>query len=1299
MISSSLRARRTHEIVTRKPRIHGHVTAVAGRYVKARPDDEKQETIRTFDRYPNGSHFSVNSSGRTRMRLSDVVRSGANWIHERIEKSPPPAPPPPPPKPEAPKDGVDAPGGHADMNHRALAGDGVVSAATAGASGAKTEAKPENKYTREQADADAKSLYDATEGGLTGWGTDEDAIWHTLDGKSAQDISLIRASYQDHYGKDLDHVLRDETSGKDREHVDALLKGKENRGETDAVRIQAELEGTFGDEQEVLKTIEKASPEERHAIAEAYVKKYGGSGDTPEKALLSKIEGDGNFSAEDKNRARALLSVGAAKTPEEARRLEAEAAAGRLKVAVDGAGTDEGTLREVLGGKTKQQIDDIASAYQSRYGHDLRQRLVDETSGPERDEILSLYDHGKDAGGGVAAERDAARIKDAVDGMGTDEDTVRGVLAGKSKQEIDAIAGAYQQRYGHDLRGRLVDETSGAEQQEILSLFDHGKDGGKDPKIANERDAARLKQAMDGAGTDEDAIRGILSGKSKAQIDDLARVYHEKFGDDLRARLDDELDGREQVEILDQMFDRGRIDPNDPGANQERLRRLREQQDVEQGAGLWLTNKIQEATKGESDSQRLDHNVARAEQAMAARDGDRAGQLLGYADGDLDSMVNAKDEAAEWAATGAAVVASTAVVIASGGTATPLVIAAAAAAGATASGGAYLAVEGDAADPADVARQAAIGGVSGATAFVGAGGAVAGKTALGATAKAIAGGAGKSAARTAGEDLGATALEDAALTGGEQATSRGLRQTVVEGAQQGAKGGAAGGAADGATRAATERETWENGLGEGLLEVGRSAVTGAASGAVMGAATGAGLGAGGHAFEHVRSGGRAADQEPHVTADEPGIDPKAQRLIDLEDKRLAAQSRAEGARADSRAAFDEVKKATLDATLRANAGIDLSVMAKSVDFAYRAVKAGVTTVEDLVAHARAQRFARQAELGPETLSRLREALPTARQAAEAGVTLDGLKDALALDGPRGVKTLAGLVGRKEAGLGEREALGLMRDLGGANARSIERLRAAGVSQEDAVAIGKLAQEIGEHNTYVDGQEVMPHPKLSRVPDMVAELLESGRLQDPRALRGLLGDIRRETAGGDPTGVVRKLLNPDPHGEGPADVKYGILQQLEDAWQRAQRPGSGAIAIENIQVDGKPYKADVIDMTPPARIGDEPPYAGEAVAHKEVWGDKDKIVRNAIEGVDQLNGRRQVPEIAPPNTRRLVDIRVRDGNWGGNPEAANLTKADIIQMLKNSIDTEPLRDGARDWQEIRVTNNRGVHRIFPEDLQG
>jgi hypothetical protein len=145
-----------------------------------------------------------------------------------------------------------------------------------------------------------------------------------------------------------------------------------------------------------------------------------------------------------------------------------------------------------------------------------------------------------------------------------------------------------------------------------------------------------------------------------------------------------------------------------------------------------------------------------------------------------------------------------------------LVVAGAAAlAGGTASAGAYAAVQGRAADPADIARQGAIGAAAGATAGVGAPLSAAGRTALGA------------AGRQAGVELG------------EQVASAGLKRAVVQGTKEGARAGAAGGAADGAVGRATERETWEGGVGRGVAQVAGSAASGAAVGAVLGGATGA----------------------------------------------------------------------------------------------------------------------------------------------------------------------------------------------------------------------------------------------------------------------------------------------------------------------------------------------------------------------------------------------------------------------------------------------------------------------------
>ena len=50
-------------------------------------------------------------------------------------------------------------------------------------------------------------------------------------------------------------------------------------------------------------------------------------------------------------------------------------------------------------------------------------------------------------------------------------------------------------------------------------------------------DAEKLHFAMAGAGTDEDAIKAVLEGKSKADIGKIAAEYKTKYKSDLTADL------------------------------------------------------------------------------------------------------------------------------------------------------------------------------------------------------------------------------------------------------------------------------------------------------------------------------------------------------------------------------------------------------------------------------------------------------------------------------------------------------------------------------------------------------------------------------------------------------------------------------------------------------------------------------------------------------------------------------------------------------------------------------------------
>ncbi|TSC34170.1 annexin [Corallococcus sp. Z5C101001] len=733
-----------------------------------------------------------------------------NGVQRTLPQQPqapaPPPPPPPPPKPPqrdrssferpqartGPSLGTPTPPATANT----VAGPQVAATPPAPAP---TPAAP--SYTQAQADKDASALREAMEGGLTGWGTDEDKLFQTLEGKSPEQLAMIRQSYQDHYGKNLDETIRGELSGSDWQRAEGMLQS--NTAKSDAVNLQSEMDSLFGTNEDMLKVLEKRAPEERHAIAQQFADLNGGTapGQTPEDFLLSRLgrEMDGA----QLERARSMLGAGQATNPAEATALEAQALKAGLEEDMAGWGTDEGRLFERLEKATPEQRQILAQ------DEGLKAKLKDDLSTEEYDRAIGMLQ-------GNPAQADAARLREAMGGFfGADESGVRDILQGKTPDQLTAIKAEYQRQTGQSLEDQ-VRQWDGGDRDVTLRMLN--PPAADDAQGQAEAAAEKLFLAMDGLGTDEDAIRSVLSGKSKEDLNAISAAYQQKYGKDLRSELDSELDGRDELELLKQDFDLGAIDPNDPNAAQERVRRLREVQANESGLGVSLLDGVQHLTKGESDNDILDRNLGRAEQSLQTGDTQRAQTLTGYATEDVKALQAGKDSLAETTATVAVVAVTTAAVIATGGAATPLAIAGYAAAGATTRAVTYAAIQGDAAGAQDLSRQALIGAVEGGTAVI----------PVGKGASAITGGT-RAAATTVTEAAARTAVKETAESG--------VKTAIKQGMKEGAFGGAAGGAVD----AATQRETWQDGALKGLGRVATRAATDGTVGAITGGAVSGGF--------------------------------------------------------------------------------------------------------------------------------------------------------------------------------------------------------------------------------------------------------------------------------------------------------------------------------------------------------------------------------------------------------------------------------------------------------------------------
>lgn len=612
-----------------------------------------------------------------------------------------------------------------------------------------------SSYSEQDAIKDAGTIRDALDkDDFIDWGTDEDAVYGALKSRTATEIDMIRKAYSerfDHGHADFDKDLHEEFDDDkaELERLNALLKGKndkESQNEAMAAEIRAELDDFAVDEQSALKMFERIPAEERQTVAEAFAQKYGQSQKGAEAIDYLLSQCNASFNKEEMTRAKDLFKPENGDFETGAARDEA----GKLRVAVDGMGTDEDTIFEVLSGKNSHQIQAIKSAYEEKYDETLESRLKDELNASEWTYAAKLLtppppNADKASTAKWEAERSAAHLYYAMEGLGTRKDIIKAELEGKSPQQVQAIIDAYDYK-GQSLRDRLIDDLEGTEEQEILHLLDRAKvkDQASMEKWQTGYDAKRLHVAMAGLG-DKDLIHQVLGNKSKAQIESISGLYKDLYGSDLRADLEDQLDGRDWIEVR-QIYDGGAIHLDDPNADPEtvvaeQIRRQRELSEYERQGLSWedaamsvnpvvgafnalgsdeVRGGLQKLTHWDSDyetdRERLDRNLGDAEKALkeykATGNPDKlaeAGRLAGFAENDVKILVQNKDALTNAVVTGTAVVVGTLVTLPVGGWGG---VALAAGASALTAGVGYTVMDSQVGFQ-EIARQTLISGVAG----------------------------------------------------------------------------------------------------------------------------------------------------------------------------------------------------------------------------------------------------------------------------------------------------------------------------------------------------------------------------------------------------------------------------------------------------------------------------------------------------------------------------------------------------------------------------------------------------------
>lgn len=217
--------------------------------------------------------------------------------------------------------------------------------------------------------------------------------------------------------------------------------------------------------------------------------------------------------------------------------FDANEAAEKLHKAMDGAGTKDQKVIDVLTSCNTEQRQLIVPAYLDKYGKDLRETLKSELSGDFEDVMKHLVE--------PQAVYEAWLLHEAISGVGTEEDELMEVLAFRNKEQLESIEAAYQEKYDNSLSDDIQGDTTGNFEKLLLILLKGERD---DPHVVVESfaksDAWILHKEGEGQiGTDEKHFLRVFSTRSWDQLAAACGAYEELYGKTMEEALGNEFSG------------------------------------------------------------------------------------------------------------------------------------------------------------------------------------------------------------------------------------------------------------------------------------------------------------------------------------------------------------------------------------------------------------------------------------------------------------------------------------------------------------------------------------------------------------------------------------------------------------------------------------------------------------------------------------------------------------------------------------------------------------------------------------
>ena len=207
---------------------------------------------------------------------------------------------------------------------------------------------------------------------------------------------------------------------------------------------------------------------------------------------------------------------------------------------------DPNTLIQILTHRSNEQRQQILQEYYHQYQINIGDEFNNHLSGNFKEAIISLFY--------TPSDYDCYQIKKAVEGLGTDEDTLIEIIASRTNEELKQIKQRFLQLYSKDVVEVVKSETSGHLQKILIALLQADRPCNI---IPNEQICAETaKRLYDSQSQKKDNLYNAFiysfTQKSREELALICKIYYDRYNQTLLEVVENYFsgDGRKMLKAI-----------------------------------------------------------------------------------------------------------------------------------------------------------------------------------------------------------------------------------------------------------------------------------------------------------------------------------------------------------------------------------------------------------------------------------------------------------------------------------------------------------------------------------------------------------------------------------------------------------------------------------------------------------------------------------------------------------------------------------------------------------------------------